>query len=65
MMPKMTTKISFLKDDTNTEPGFCEAYTLGKQHKVYSKEPPTDTTDKPRVRLHADFFGGGNILPGV
>ncbi len=61
----MATGISFLKDDTNTEPVFCKACTLGKQHKVHSKEPPINTTDKPGVRLHADLFGGGNTLPGV
>lgn len=64
-MPKMATGISFLKDSTNMEPDFCEACTLGKLHKVHSKEPPIDTTDEPGVRLHADLFGGRNILPGV
>ena len=46
-MPKIATGISFLKDNTNTEPDFYEACTLGKQHKVYSRGPPIDTTDKP------------------
>ena len=61
----MANGISFLKDDTNTEPDFCRAYALGKQHKVYSKEPIIDITDKLGVRLNADLFGGGNTLPGV
>ncbi len=64
-MPKMATGIPFLKNDTNTEPDFWEACTLGKQNKVYSKEPPIATTNKPGVHLHADLFGGGNTLPGV
>ena len=63
-MPSMATGISFLKDN-KTEPEFCEACTLGKQHKVHSKEPPIDTTSEPGIRLHADLFGGGNTLPGV
>lgn len=47
------------------EPEFCKAYTLGKQHKMYSKEPLIDKTDKPRIRIHADLFGGGNTLLSV
>ncbi len=64
-MPKIATGISFLKDDTNTEPDFCKACTLGKQNKVNSKESPIDTRDKPGVRLYADLFDGENTLPGV
>ncbi len=64
-MPKMATGISFLKDDTNTEPDFYEECSLGKQNKVRSKEPPIHTTDKPGVRLHSDLFGGRNILPDI
>ena len=63
-MPKLATGISFVKDST-TEPEFCEACILGKQHKVYSKESPIDTTDKPKARIHANLFGGENTLPGV
>ena len=63
-MLKLATRISFVKDSI-TEPEFCEACTLGKQHKVHSKEPPIDTTDEPRARIHADLFGGGNTLPGI
>ena len=64
-MPKTGTGISFLKNNINTEPDFCEAYTLGKQHKLHSKEPPIDTTEKLGVRLHADLFGRENTLPGI
>ena len=51
--------------DFTTETEFCEACTLGKQHKVYSKESPIDTTDEPRACIHADLFGRGNTLPGI
>ena len=60
----MATGISFVKDST-TESEFCEACTLDKQHKVYSKEPAIDTTDKPGACINADLFGGGNTLLGV
>lgn len=63
-IPKMTTRISFLKDN-KTEPEFCEAYILGKQHKMHSKEPPIDIISEFGIRLHADFFVGGYILPVV
>ena len=62
---KLATGIFFSKDNANKDLNFCEACTLGKQHKVHSKESPVDTTDKPGVRLHADLFGGGNTLPGI
>ena len=64
-MPKLATGILFSKDNANKDLNFCEACTLGKQHKVHSKEPPVDTTDKPGVRLHADLFAGGNTLLGI
>ena len=63
-MPKLATGIFFVKDST-IEPEFCEVYILSKQHKVHSKEPPIDTTDEPVVRIYADLFGRGNILPDV
>ena len=50
---------------TNTDISFCEACTLGKQHRVHSTEPPTYQATLPGKRLHNDLFGGGNTLPGV
>ncbi len=64
-MPKMATGISFLNNDTNTEPDYWEECTLGKQHKVYGKEPGIDTKDKPGVCLNADLFIRRNRFPGV
>lgn len=65
-MPEMATRISFMKESTSiTKPEFCEACTLEKQHKVYSKEPPIDTTNKPEVRIYANLFGVENTLPSV
>lgn len=62
----MATRISLIKNSTSTtEPEYCEAYTLNKQHKVYSKELPINKKDKLRVRIHTDLFDGGNTLPGV
>ena len=60
-MPKLATKIFFMKDFT-TKPEFCEACTLGKQHKVHSKEPPIDTTDELGACIYANLFGRGNTL---
>lgn len=51
-MPELATGISFIKRSFSTmEPKFCEACTLGKQHKVHSTEPPIDTTTEPGVRI--------------
>lgn len=63
-MIKMATRISFLKGNSNTELEFCEACTLGKLHKLHSKEPPIEIiTDEPGIRLY--FFRGRNTLPGI
>lgn len=64
-MPKIATKISFLKDNTNIKPDFCEAYTLSKQYKIYSKKPFINTTNESRVCLHIDLFSEKNILPSI
>lgn len=64
-MPKLAARILFSKHNANAKPDFCKACTLRKQYKVHSKEPPIDTTNKAKVRLHADFFGGRNLLLGV
>ena len=64
-MPKLVTGILFSKNNANKDLNFCKACTLGKQHNVYSKKSPVDTTDKPEIHLHADLFGGGNTLPGI
>lgn len=53
----------FFKDNANKELDFCEVYTLGKQHKVYSHKAPVNITDKPEVRLYVDLFAEENTLP--
>lgn len=65
-MSEMITKISYIKDNTSTmKPEFCETCTLGKQYKVYSKEPSIDKTDKPRVCIYTDLFSDKNTLSGI
>lgn len=65
-MLKMAIGISFLKNISLTiKPEFCEACTLGKQHKVYSTKPLVDFTTKPGVCIYGDLFGGRNTLPAV
>ncbi len=64
-IPQIANGISFLTYDINTEPDFCKASALGKQHKVNNEESIIDTKDKLGVRLHANLFGGGNTFPGV
>lgn len=64
-MPKLATRILFSKNNSNVEPDFCEACTLGKKHKVYSKEPTVNITDEFGVRLYIDLYSGRNSMPGV
>lgn len=65
-IPEMATGISFIKNTFCTiEPESCKACTLDEQHKGHSTEPPIDTITEPGVRIYADLFGGGKILPAV
>lgn len=61
----MTTKISFLKDNTNMESDFCKACILSKQHKIHSKKPSINTTNESKVCLYTNLFSEENILPSV
>lgn len=62
----MVIKIFFIKDSISIiELEFHEAYTLGKQHKVYNKELLINTINEPGVSIHADLFSDRNILLGI
>ena len=52
-------------DFKNTKTSFCEAYSLGKQHKIHSKEPATYKATLPGEKLHNNLFGSGNTLPNI
>lgn len=41
---------------------FCEACTLGKQHKIHSKNPASHRSEIPGERLHSDLFERGGTL---
>lgn len=63
-IPEMANGISFVKNSTFTiELKFSKACTLGKQHKVYSKELPINIIDK-LVHIYADLFADENTLTG-
>ena len=42
--------IGFKLDKNLLEPKFCELYIKGKQHKTYSKKPPSHQAKKPGER---------------
>lgn len=62
---KIAMKISFLKDNTNIKSDFCDVCSLGKQHKMHSKQFFIDIMDEHGVCQYADLFSGKNILLGI
>ena len=65
-LPKLTTGVEYTNPTTGaTDHEFCEACTMGKQHKFHSRQPAEHRSEQVRERFHVDTFGGGNTLPAV
>lgn len=64
-MPKIVTKILFLKNNSKTKQDFCNIYIINKKYKIHNKKLFINIINKFAIPLYANLVCRKNKLPKI